>query len=469
MGKSTMTMPWEDYQSPQVPAGPWLDYQAAPERPASQDWHGLLPNDPNKEYGDILPFAKDKTTGKLELAIPNMIRSPIHGVGDLYQSAENQSTDMTPDAVNTALAIAPLAQLRFGMGADNAGTVAGAVKDMPGKLGRMLTDESSAPDTYSKPNFTSGDYQKAIGNTVSEAQASRKPFYDYMNEAGRGYEIDATPIIAHAKELINENASNPFQQDAVTRLQKFVDQYGETGKLPVVDAVEFKQDINALFKPNAYDQGKNSAYFQLGNKLGAAIDAVAKENPTFGKARALADKNHTENVAMAFKNNDLLKKTWQPEDASAIRSMEAGRADYLPDETMLRQRQMVNSIKTPEQLDAVTRLMPPDVAQAFRQDVLKNMKSGGWTYRAEQMGNILGDPLKAPKHIFNAVKGQPFNADEKVLMGAASRPSPQLTTQKLAEALMQLKAATPGREIVPYSGTDPLLEALIKANGGVQK
>lgn len=415
------------------------DYFSSPPKSGSEFWHGLLPNDPTKEYGEILPFSKDKASGEVNLAMPNAIRSVTRGIGDLYDSAENQSTNMTPDSVNAAMAIAPLAQLRFGMPAANANII-DDIKDAPRLLGRLLKSESSVPDDVSKPpSFSAEQYQKGIGDTVTQAQASRKPFYDFMNKAAQGYTIDAPPILNNAKSLLAENESNPFQQGAVTRLKKFVEQYDGAKSIPLADAVEFKQDINSLYKPNAYDQGKNSAYFQLGNKLGSAIDSVAETNPTFAKARALADQNHVDNVATAFKNNELLSKIWQPEDHAAHESIAAGRLSYLPDETMLRQRQMVNNIKTPEHLDAVTRLMPPDMAAAFRQEVLKNVKSGGVAYRFNQLGNALGEPFKSPKHIFNAAKGQSYSTDEKVLMSAANKESPQLTTAKLAQRLMELK------------------------------
>ncbi len=46
----------------------------------------LLENDPNKEYGTILPTAVDKRTGKVEAAFPEMIRQPVQAASAIGQA-----------------------------------------------------------------------------------------------------------------------------------------------------------------------------------------------------------------------------------------------------------------------------------------------------------------------------------------------------------------------------------------------
>lgn len=62
-------------------------------------------DDPNYEYGDILPFKKNLKTGERSFAMPEMLRSPIRGTGDLITQAQNKSTDTSPDAVNAMMAM----------------------------------------------------------------------------------------------------------------------------------------------------------------------------------------------------------------------------------------------------------------------------------------------------------------------------------------------------------------------------
>lgn len=55
--------------------------------------------DPKFEYGDILPFKRDKETGDRSLAIPEFAQSVIRGMADLDDIGRDQSLEMTPDAL----------------------------------------------------------------------------------------------------------------------------------------------------------------------------------------------------------------------------------------------------------------------------------------------------------------------------------------------------------------------------------
>lgn len=58
------------------PTGKKLDLQ--PVTATKKGPEELLPDDPNKEYGAILPISKDTVTGKREIAVPGMVRNAIH-------------------------------------------------------------------------------------------------------------------------------------------------------------------------------------------------------------------------------------------------------------------------------------------------------------------------------------------------------------------------------------------------------
>lgn len=73
----------------------------------SKAWQDFGKDEPNTEYGNILPFKKDLKTGSVMPALPEMIRSPIRGMGDLLESAEYKSTEQTPDSINAMLMITP--------------------------------------------------------------------------------------------------------------------------------------------------------------------------------------------------------------------------------------------------------------------------------------------------------------------------------------------------------------------------
>lgn len=336
---------------------------------------------------------------------------------------------------------------------------------------KFLGSNSSDPQATPPPNFTPEQYQTAINQSYEQAKASRKPFYDFMNKAAQGQSIDVSSAIEPMKKVIVEIGSDPFNpaRPILGRLQDFVDAYQDNPKMPLADAVEMKQDINSFFNPKKFDQGSKSPYFQVGNALDSQINKAAEANPTFGKAKALADQNHVNNVALPFTENKLLEPFWKPQDYYAQKSVENGTAGYLPDETVRRANQMLGNVKDPYQLDALTRVMPPEMASAFREALLKNKTSGGLMYRAEQLGNALGEPLSAPKHIFNALRGQPYDAATQALIDAAQKNSPSLNPDFQAQ-LEALKSSVPPTTPLQltYQPTSPPPPDFIAGQSGIR-
>lgn len=61
--------------------------------------YGALAPDPNAEYGTLLPFARDKTTGARRWAMPQMARDGAKGMLDLMAGTE--TGEVTPEAVQS--------------------------------------------------------------------------------------------------------------------------------------------------------------------------------------------------------------------------------------------------------------------------------------------------------------------------------------------------------------------------------
>ncbi len=85
-------------------------------KPASDPTAGIrdaLAPAPNTTYGDIVPLAKDNTTGEIRLALPNMIRSPLIGLtqegGQAIINPDTGTLGITPEAQAVAgFAASPL-------------------------------------------------------------------------------------------------------------------------------------------------------------------------------------------------------------------------------------------------------------------------------------------------------------------------------------------------------------------------
>jgi len=68
--------------------------QTAP--PALRDAYKWLEPDPNAEYGTVLPFARDKTTGEMRWAMPGLVRDFLTGGLDLLAGVD--TGEVTPRA-----------------------------------------------------------------------------------------------------------------------------------------------------------------------------------------------------------------------------------------------------------------------------------------------------------------------------------------------------------------------------------
>lgn len=92
-------------------------------------------DEPGYEYGDLVPMKKNIKTGERSLALPEIIKSPIRGMGDLISIAQNKSIESTPDAVSAMMAM--------GGGYKPAGNLAGKALGSVGEKSRGLINSAS--------------------------------------------------------------------------------------------------------------------------------------------------------------------------------------------------------------------------------------------------------------------------------------------------------------------------------------
>jgi len=140
---------------------------AAPAEPKDQGPPIALADEPGKEYGAILPFSRDKATGKTELAFPEMIRQPVQIASKATQEMFGERPVDTKTALEgAALGIGaggPGATLRSG--AREAGGAALTAKP----LGESLAEV--AQQFAKKPPATSEDMKKVAGALYKKAES----------------------------------------------------------------------------------------------------------------------------------------------------------------------------------------------------------------------------------------------------------------------------------------------------------
>lgn len=135
-------------------------------------------DDPGYEYGDILPFKKNIKTGKASLAQPEMLKSMERGVGDLISTAQNKSTDETPDSLSAMFGMLPTAKpvakgvTKFAEGI--APKIVDAAKSA--SKSEFAKDQSSIP----VPKDKESEY---IANALIKAGHSPEEAVDLLNRA----------------------------------------------------------------------------------------------------------------------------------------------------------------------------------------------------------------------------------------------------------------------------------------------
>lgn len=111
-------------------------------------WHNAGTDEPGKIYGEILPFKKDIKTGEKSFAVPEALRSVARGIGDLYQSAEDKSTEVNPDMAGAMLSMIPATRL-----APKAVSAAGK---LVAPVGREIAEKSTELAAKAVPSIDEG-------------------------------------------------------------------------------------------------------------------------------------------------------------------------------------------------------------------------------------------------------------------------------------------------------------------------
>lgn len=134
----------------------------------SQFWHNMGTPDSGYIRPDYWPLKKDTSTGEISPAIPGTIYSMARGIGDLYQNAETQSTDATPDSINAMMGLATVP----GLAESAAAKIGASLADKTPRVG-FLDSNSSDPMLAPKPPTpTSAEVRALSSKTFAAADAA---------------------------------------------------------------------------------------------------------------------------------------------------------------------------------------------------------------------------------------------------------------------------------------------------------
>lgn len=450
----------------------------------SQYWHdvGQSPNAnfPNvKEEGGILPiettYNPDMTvdSSRVDLAAP--FRHLATGVGDLYQQAENKSTNTTPAAVNAMVAMSALPSVARGVASAGESLIPKSFQD-------LMSQETSAAGPISNivksirgtsaPVYDPVTTHTAISDAYGAAKEAAKPYYNLMRDIGSGETADASELKPALDSMITDIQNTPFHEatSELSYLKQQVAKIGDDGRIPLNDMVQLKQNLNSNFNPKRFAQGSDTPYAAVGGLVDDSLKDAAERIPEFGEAKTLADKNWLNTVKSPFEDNTVLKKIWKPEDFYAKKSVDNGMLEDLPDPTKARATAMLKNIKTPVQLDAIRRVLPQDLSDVLSQakinDVIQKEGAGRLASAGKAvMGipKIAISPLKGTGEVLTNA-GRTFIPDltpeGKALIDAATAPAPTLST-KYQKPFSTLKANVQQQsdladEMQPFSYSKPV-------------
>lgn len=284
-------------------------------------------------------------------------------------------------------------------------------------------------------------YHQSIGATYGAAKGTAGKYYDFMQSLTEGRPAENADKIGNSlSSIIEDISSDPLHEgrSQLGKLKLLSDKI-DSGDFGLSDAVDLKKTINTHFDPKRFSQSAGDVpYLKLGATLDKSLAESSKIYPDFGMAKELSDKNWLNTVKKPFEDNPVLKKFWQPSDYYNHIGFEDGRLDYLPDETTQRVDTLVKNIKSPSQLNALTRVAPETQAEALKAAKLADITKGQATSRLGAAGkaitglpNIVPHPLTGTRDVLTnigeAIGGPKLTAEQQALIDALKSPSPKLS------------------------------------------
>lgn len=144
--------------------------------------------------------------------------------------------------------------------------------------------------------------------------------------------------------------------------------YQEINKIGYNDLVDMKQALNEGFNPSKFASKGDRPMANLFNNVKDALGRAAEQDKDpvtgaspFGDALYTADRHYSDDLAPTYLN-DTLKKFWTPDDHTDYMTSQGWSRRAPNVDTTGRADKMLDNIKTPSDLQAVTQAMSPEQA-----------------------------------------------------------------------------------------------------------
>lgn len=281
----------------------------------------------------------------------------------------------------------------------------GSVKQMEDLGTQAVKQVSPAP---LDPNAFSRDLTK---NYYWNKEDPNNPnsvanLYHNARAAGEGKFVDAEDLSGHIDNLLNQykaptqvgdslegagprpfltnqqiRALNTMQQvqGKLSSINPFANDAGANAAasstpLGLNDLVDLKRSVNDMFNPSS----PNAGLGQLSDAVDQKLAAAKAADPQFGQAIDSANKAHAL-LRQNMEDNSVLSPMWRLDDAWGTRGNDKLGIPDLAPETQARANSIVNNVKTPLDLQNVTRYASPEQAAALRSAKLQQVLSNAGT------------------------------------------------------------------------------------------
>lgn len=407
--------------------------KAAPAQSESQFYHGLgsdkeLEQFPNvQETGGILPikttYNPDGTvdSSRADWSMPG--KNLAKGIGDLYQQAEDKSTDTTPDSIKAML---------------NMSMVPGALRSIGNRAGDILSQNSEIPKSI-PPSTTESEKNYNYINGINKNLNSMKgvedydtgktlggygAIYDKAGDASGGVMVHAPKSQDTVSSLLEDmkgdlaHKTEQGSSQAYRDLEAVNSSFDENGNIPLDKVTLLKRRLNDLYSPDMGDT-RGAIYSRLNNQVNNIIKQARVENPEWGALMDSGNGLFNNYKKTADSLSDLWGLSDKKEYEDALKSRQADPTSAPPTAGV---RQKIGAISQPgtvQQYEDAMRVLPKEMQDDYTASVIANNPSNS---------RLLNAAKAVAKASYGNKYGAANSAYKAIIGNAAERIDPSTAT-----------------------------------------
>jgi hypothetical protein len=271
----------------------------------------ILAPAPNTTYGDVLPLARDQTTGQLRFAMPNAFRSTLQGGLDLLEGPITGT--VTPAATMALASLAAAGKLTPSPASGSGAAVAGAAAQQALDRAAPLSPEFKASPL--SPEFEPPDHPSGV---AAVGPTSAVPNAPHPLALG----LDGKPAIAAAEGLRGGAPKTAAEAKAIaSTFYRQLDQQG-ANLLPPQTASKFVDMVQREVPAS---------------KFGAAVGGDTEATAMLGRIESMRDEPMTFKAAQEIDESmsNLITKQYGlkglSKDGEALLRIQEGFRDMIAD------------------------------------------------------------------------------------------------------------------------------------------